>query len=181
MATIDMKTLKFENDENTYKVVDGDAVHISAQTLSDIQKTQVLNNIGAAAAGHSHTPAAIGAAEADHTHITSEVSYNTTKITVDIDPSPIQTGVSIQQVDGTGKTTGYPINYGAMVAFKGGVNRGFILAGGKGDGQQMYVRGLTTESGTLDWSKIYTSIDVRCQDTAPTANLAKGQLWLKPI
>ena len=54
MATIDMKTLKFENDENTYKVVDGDAVHISAQTLSDIEKTQVLNNIGAAAASHTH-------------------------------------------------------------------------------------------------------------------------------
>lgn len=27
MATIDMKTLKFANDENTYKVVDGEALH----------------------------------------------------------------------------------------------------------------------------------------------------------
>lgn len=55
MATIEMKTLKFANDTNTYKVVDGDALHYSQQTLTDSQKEQALNNIGAANAIHEHS------------------------------------------------------------------------------------------------------------------------------
>lgn len=46
MAVKDMKTLSFSGGTDTYKVVDGEAVHFTEQTLTAEQKAQVLSNLG---------------------------------------------------------------------------------------------------------------------------------------
>lgn len=46
MATKEMKTLSLSGSSDTYKVVDGEALHFTAQTLTAEQKAQVIANLG---------------------------------------------------------------------------------------------------------------------------------------
>lgn len=179
MATVEMKTLKFENDANTYAVVDENAVHYTPQTLSDVQKTQVLNNIGASAIGHKHALSDLGAAATIHTHHTTEINYNISDITSATSTNDLPTGVSIFAVN-SGTSNDFPVDYAAMVTFKNSNDRGFSIIGGKGRDQQVYFRGLQS-SENKEWNKIYTGSDIKYSTTQPTSNLTKGQLWLKPV
>ena len=151
MATIDMKTLKFENDENTYKVVDGDAVHISAQTLSDIEKTQVLNNIGAAAAGHSHTLSSLGAAAASHTHEYSFIELN-------------QSG----QLEGYGGFIDFHYN-GSTSDYTSRILE-----------RSENILSINEETGKAIKTNAIQGNAIIYSTTQPTGNI-QGQLWLKPI
>lgn len=51
MATKEMKTLKLPSSQDTYKVVDSEAVHFTSQTLTDEQKAQVKTNLGISESG----------------------------------------------------------------------------------------------------------------------------------
>lgn len=46
MATKEMKTLKLPNSQDTYKIVDGEALHFTEQTLTEEQKEQAKINLG---------------------------------------------------------------------------------------------------------------------------------------
>lgn len=131
MATAEMKTLKFENDTNTYAIVDGNAVHYTPQTLSDVQKTQVLNNIGASAIGHKHALTDLGAAATIHTHHTTEINYNISDITSATSTNDLPTGVSIFAVN-SGTSNDFPVDYAVMATFKNSNDHGFSIIGGKG-------------------------------------------------
>lgn len=156
MAIVDMKTMKFENDENTYKVVDGEAVHITNQYLSDVEKTQVLNNIGAAAAGHSHTPAAIGAAGAQHLHHTELLQ-----------PSCIE----LIPITDNDKHGGY-IDFHYNKSSSDYTSRIIEDTDGK--------IAINQEAGKALVTNAIQGNAIICSSTQPTGTTA-GQLWLKPI
>ena len=46
MATKEMKTLKLPNSQDIYKIVDGEALHFTEQTLTEEQKEQAKINLG---------------------------------------------------------------------------------------------------------------------------------------
>lgn len=180
MATIDMKTLKFENDENTYKVVDGDAVHISAQTLSDIEKTQVLNNIGAAAAEHSHTLSSLGAAAASHTHNSFE-ALPSGVITLENDTvanwGALKNGVS--NYGSAATLTDKPNTYGLVLNLTNGFQEVHQLFLSQPNGH-IFHRGGNNSGWYGSWKAIHDTGSVLYSSTEPTGRFV-GQLWLKPI
>lgn len=151
MATIEMKTLHFENDTNTYAIVDGNAVHYTPQTLSDVQKTQVLNNIGAAAIGHSHILSDLGAAAAEHTHTYVSLELN---------------------------QDGSLANYGGFIDFhfdgseKDYTSRIIELTEN--------ILSINGESGMAINTNAIQGNAIIYSSYQPTGN-TKGQLWLKPV
>lgn len=181
MATVEMKTLTFENDKNTYTIVDGGAVHYTPQTLSDVQKTQVLNNIGAAAIGHKHSLADLGAAAELHMHTSLK---------------PCASGIISEEND-TVENWGTLHN---VVSYYGSANTlidkphtyGILLnlTNGQTEVHQLYMSqpnatvfhrgGNTAGWSNKGWVALHDTSNVLYSTTQPTAQF-KGQIWLKPV
>lgn len=181
MATIEMKTLHFENDINTYAIVDGNAVHYTPQTLSDVQKTQVLNNIGAAAVGHKHAITDLGAAPAEHTHSSLQ---------------PCEDGILSEELDtvanwaliknvvsnyGSANTlTDKPHTYGILLNLTNGKTEVYQLFMSQLNGTVFHRGGNASGWSTKGWIAQHDTKNVLYSTTQPTAQFA-GQLWLKPV
>ena len=179
-TTISMKSLKLFNDDTLYNIVDGDAVHISAQTLSDIQKTQVLNNIGAAAAGHSHTLSSLGAAAESHTHNSFE-ALPSGVITLENDTvanwGALKNGISNYGSSAT--LTDKPNTYGLVLNLTNGLQEVHQLFLSQPNGH-IFHRGGNGSGWSGSWKALHDTGSVLYSSTEPTGKFV-GQLWLKPI
>lgn len=178
--TISMKSLKLFNDDTLYNIVDGDAVHISAQTLSDIQKTQVLNNIGAAPIVHTHTLSSLGAAAESHTHkFLKTLPSNYLVGSDDTVGNWASLDNTIAYYNADGSLTNKPNDYGIILNLTSGATNIHQLFATQPSGT-IYHRGGNSSGWSGDWYAIHDTNNVVYSTTQPTGKFV-GQLWLKPI